>query len=89
MNVDDVNAYIHQIGFISVRALAQKFAVEPESLFDILDSLEERGSVKRFDISQNPFEETDESTCSGSSCHRCKGCTAVPDPASQIVYQGL
>ncbi len=89
MNQLEVNEYIHEIGFISVRALAQKFSVEPEDLYEILESLENSGDVKRFDISKNLLESEDEPTCSGSACHRCKGCSVVPDPATQIVYQGL
>lgn len=89
MIVKEVDDYVHEIGFISLRALSQKFKMEPEALEPILETLERKGRVRRFDNSQMPWDDEEESGCSSSACQSCTGCGSNPDPASQIVYQGL
>lgn len=88
MILKEIDDYIHEIGFISLRALAQKFQIEPEALEPMLETLQLKGKVKRFDNSAQPDE--NESGCDSGSCHRCsKNCGTTIDPAQQIVYQGL
>ena len=90
MILKEIDDYVHEIGFISLRALSQKFKMEPDALEPMLETLERKGKVKRFDNNQMPWDEEEgESGCTSGSCHRCKGCGTNPDPASQIVYQGL
>lgn len=86
MILKEIDNYIHEIGFISLRALSQKFEMEPAALEPMLKTLEQKEKIKRFDNNIGPEEE---GGCSSGACHRCKGCGTNPDPASQIVYQGL
>lgn len=88
MILKEINDYVHEIGFISLRALSRKFEMEPDTLEPMLETLERKGKVKRFDNTAGPAD-GQESGCASGSCHRCKGCGTNPDPASQIVYQGL
>ena len=88
MILKQLDDYVHDVGFVSLRALSQKFDMEPETLDPMLDTLEKKGKIKRFD--NNAMAGADEASgCTSGSCHRCKGCGTNPDSASQIVYQGL
>ena len=88
MILKEIDDYVHEIGFISLRALSQKFKMEPETLEPMLETLAQKGKVKRFDNSVGPGD--DDSGCSSSACHRCKSkCGSNVDYATQIVYQGL
>ncbi|MFC1467192.1 FeoC-like transcriptional regulator [Verrucomicrobiota bacterium] len=89
MILKQIDDYVHEMGFISLRALCQKFDMEPEALEPMMETLERKGKVKRFDNNTLPWDDDEESGCTSSACHRCKGCGTNPDPSSQIVYQGL
>lgn len=89
MILKQIDDYVHEIGFISLRALSQKFEMEPDALEPMLDTLATKGKIKRFDNNAVPGETEAEAGCASGACHRCKGCGTNPDPASQIVYQGL
>jgi hypothetical protein len=86
MILKQIDDYVHEIGFISLRALSQKFEMEPDALEPMLETLARKGKVKRFD---NSAPADGDSDC-GGSCHRCKkSCGVQIDPAQQIVYQAL
>ena len=87
MILKQIDDYVHEIGFISLRAIAQKFEMEPDALEPMLETLERKGKIKRFN--NNALPGADEA-CTSGSCHRCsKSCGTTTDPAQQIVYQGL
>ena len=88
MILKQIDDYVHEIGFISLRALSQKFEMEPDALEPMLETLVRKGKVKRFDNNVSP--ETKDAGCASGSCHRCShSCSNVVDPTQHIVYQGL